>query len=94
MKLGMVFENGLLKVANIILEKLTAKEVTAEKLCVGQTCITEEELKALLEKSGIQTSQNPIPRQAPSRHKALAGKQDLRLRFWQPRSPRRVMNNE
>ncbi|OGF76471.1 hypothetical protein A3C77_03950 [Candidatus Giovannonibacteria bacterium RIFCSPHIGHO2_02_FULL_45_13] len=33
--------------------KLTVKEIQTEKLCIGQTCITEEELKALLEQRGI-----------------------------------------
>ena len=58
--LHIVFEDGLLKVANIITDKLTAKEVVAEKLCIGATCVTEAELKALL---GIETT--PEPEQAP-----------------------------
>ena len=33
--------------------KLTVKEIQTDKLCIGQTCVTENELKALLEKRGI-----------------------------------------
>ena len=68
--MNVVFENGLLKVTNIIVEKLTAKEVAADKLCIGQTCVTEEELKALLQQNGIQTQtaapSTPTPTPTPS----------------------------
>ncbi|MBI2023574.1 DUF5011 domain-containing protein, partial [Candidatus Giovannonibacteria bacterium] len=33
--------------------KLVVKEIQTEKLCIGSTCITETELKALLEKAGL-----------------------------------------
>lgn len=65
--MNIVFENGLLKVANIITDKIKTKEVEAEKLCIGQTCVTEQELKALLEGNGIQASQtNPSAGSGPT----------------------------
>ncbi|HXK41070.1 MAG TPA: tail fiber domain-containing protein, partial [Candidatus Paceibacterota bacterium] len=60
--LHIVFEDGLLRVANIITDKLTAKEVATEKLCIGATCVTEAELKALL---GIEATPVPIPEPTP-----------------------------
>ncbi|MBI4158451.1 MAG: hypothetical protein HY505_02440, partial [Candidatus Yanofskybacteria bacterium] len=61
--MNIVFEQGMIKVANIITDKLTAKEVTAEKVCVGVTCVTEQELKALLDKNGI--TNNELSNTAP-----------------------------
>ena len=69
-----VFERGLLKVANVIVEKLTAKELAADKLCIGQTCVTENELKALLESNNLQSTTNdsqqisePTPEPTPEK---------------------------
>ena len=46
--------------------KLTVKEIHTEKLCIGQTCVTEEELKTLLEKAGAApTNTNPPPPESP-----------------------------
>ncbi|KKT58771.1 MAG: hypothetical protein UX43_C0024G0001, partial [Candidatus Giovannonibacteria bacterium GW2011_GWB1_46_20] len=39
--------------------KLTVKEIQTDKLCVGSTCITETELKALLEQKGIAPAETP-----------------------------------
>ena len=33
--------------------KLVVKEIQTDKLCIGQTCVTEAELKALLENAGV-----------------------------------------
>jgi hypothetical protein len=43
-----------------------AKEITTEKLCVGQTCVTEDQLKTLLNNNGAAAAtqpqaQNPAP---------------------------------
>ena len=57
--LHIVFEDGLLKVANIITDKLTAKEICLEEVCVNKT-----QLKELLEKNGIIAPQ-PILESAP-----------------------------
>jgi hypothetical protein len=56
--LHIVFEDGLVKIAAIITDKLTAKEVATEKLCIGATCVTEQELKALLDKNQINLISN------------------------------------
>jgi hypothetical protein len=39
-----------------VTDKLTAKEVNTEKLCIGKTCVTEEELKILLNKNSQESS--------------------------------------
>lgn len=39
---------GVLKIAHVVTDKLTTKEVETEKLCIGTTCITELELKEIL----------------------------------------------
>ena len=52
--LGIVFEKGLLKIAELITDKLTTKE-----LCIEEVCITKDQLKALL-------NQNAIPASTPS----------------------------
>ncbi|OGN08431.1 MAG: hypothetical protein A3J46_05870 [Candidatus Yanofskybacteria bacterium RIFCSPHIGHO2_02_FULL_41_11] len=54
---NIVWEQGMLKVANIVTDKITAKEITTDKICVGITCVTEQELKALLQQAGTPTSQ-------------------------------------
>ena len=54
--MNIVFEQGLVRAARIITDKLTTKEVETDKLCIGQTCVTEQELKALLQRSGISGS--------------------------------------
>ena len=52
-----VFEKGLLKVAKIIADKITAREVDTERLCIrseaGETCVTKDQLDALLSNAGI-----------------------------------------
>ncbi|MFH1392762.1 MAG: tail fiber domain-containing protein, partial [Patescibacteria group bacterium] len=58
-----VFEKGLLRVASVITNKLSAVEVETKKLCVGETCVTEPELKKLLEKNNI--TPTPTPRETP-----------------------------
>jgi len=40
---------------------LAVKEIQTEKLCIGQTCITEIELKALLQTAGVSGSATPVP---------------------------------
>ena len=43
-----MFNDNVLTVANIITDKLIAKEVKTDKLCVGETCINENDLKDFL----------------------------------------------
>jgi hypothetical protein len=47
-KLGVLVQNGIAKV-----KQLFAEKVTTDQLCIGQTCVTEEQLKELLQKSAI-----------------------------------------
>jgi len=58
-KLGLIIENGIAQIKEIITEKLSAKVVVTNQLCLGQTCIDEAKLKELLEKTGtIGTTNN------------------------------------
>jgi hypothetical protein len=50
-KLGLIIENGIAQIKEIITEKLSAKVVVTNQLCLGQTCIDEAKLKELLERS-------------------------------------------
>jgi hypothetical protein len=56
-----VFEDGILRVANIISDKLTSKE-----LCLEDVCLTRDQLKALLDASGVPQQTTPESQQAPS----------------------------
>jgi hypothetical protein len=53
--LGVVFKNGFLKIAEIVTRK-----VTTDKLCVGATCVNEDQLKQLLQNAG-----NSLPTPTP-----------------------------
>lgn len=48
-KLGLVVNDGILS-----LKKLMGQEVQTEKLCVGETCVTEKELVELLKNSRVE----------------------------------------
>ncbi len=41
---------------DLIVEKITADEVQTEKLCIGETCVTETQLKDLLDDADVETS--------------------------------------
>ncbi|MCX6731442.1 MAG: tail fiber domain-containing protein, partial [Candidatus Parcubacteria bacterium] len=58
---NLVIEDGLLKISHIIVDKLTTKE-----LCVGDTCVNEEQLKILLEKNGLASPVAPVSAQEPA----------------------------
>jgi hypothetical protein len=51
-------EDGTLTAVRVITDELIAKNVKTETLCIGATCITEEELKTLLQKSEILNSKS------------------------------------
>jgi len=51
-----IFEKGLLKVATIITDKLTAKEI-----CLEEICVNKAQLQTLLEKNGIIATPTPTP---------------------------------
>jgi hypothetical protein len=57
-KLGLIIENGIAQIKEIITEKLSAKVVVTNQLCLGQTCIDEAKLKELLERSGTMGTTN------------------------------------
>jgi hypothetical protein len=44
----------------LTLRSLVADEVKTDKLCIGDTCITEDELKEILQSRGVQSSSNPV----------------------------------
>lgn len=44
---NIVFENGIMKIAQIFTDKLTTKE-----LCIEDVCVNKEQLKQLLQNSG------------------------------------------
>ena len=53
---GVIWEHGLMKIAHVITDKLTTKEVQTEKLCVEEVCINKDQLKELLEKNNVEGS--------------------------------------
>ena len=59
---NIVFENGLLRVAQIFTDRLVAKEI-----CLEDVCVTKEELKRLLENNQITNYSNSSnsPNQTP-----------------------------
>ena len=68
---GVVFEKGVLKVAAIITDKLTAnlgsfKKVETQELCADGVCVTQEQLKALLIQAGGTTQSEEEPSPVPS----------------------------
>ncbi|MBX4190382.1 tail fiber domain-containing protein, partial [Candidatus Parcubacteria bacterium] len=58
--LGIVFENSLIKVTELITDRFTTK-----KLCLDDVCIEKDQLKTLLEKEGILIP-TPLPMLSPS----------------------------
>jgi hypothetical protein len=55
------FNENVLTVAEIITDKLIAKEVKTDKLCIGETCISETELKEILQAKTNSTTNNQQP---------------------------------
>ena len=67
--LHIVFEDGLLKVANIITENITASfgtftKVKTQELCVDDICVTREQFKAVFDGNAGQTTE-PTPTPEP-----------------------------
>lgn len=54
-QLGIFFENGIVRAKEFIADKITAKE-----LCLEEVCINKEQLKMLLEKSQIPSTNSQI----------------------------------
>ena len=57
--LGIVFKQGYLKLSEIVTGK-----VTTDKLCVGTTCVNEDQLKQLLQNAGNSIA-TPTPDATP-----------------------------
>jgi hypothetical protein len=55
---GQIFK-GVAHFTEVFADKVTAPTVQTDKICVGQTCITEAELKIILEKSGTASVATP-----------------------------------
>jgi hypothetical protein len=51
-----VFEDGLIRVANIITDRFTTKE-----LCIEDVCVSRDQLKALLDVTGVPQQATPTP---------------------------------
>ena len=60
---GVIFEDGIIKIAQIVADKLTAKE-----LCLEDVCVNKNQLKALLEKNQVAPISNysNSPNQSPN----------------------------
>ncbi|PIP86297.1 hypothetical protein COW82_02910, partial [Candidatus Campbellbacteria bacterium CG22_combo_CG10-13_8_21_14_all_43_18] len=50
---GVIWENGIMKIAHVIADKLTVKE-----LCLEEVCINKEQLKQLLEQNNVNSVSN------------------------------------
>ncbi len=60
----LTIEEGLIKTAKGVFDDLTAGKATVQELCVDDICVTSQDLKALLEKTGVRTFM-PTPEPAP-----------------------------
>ena len=63
---NIVFENGLMKVAQIVTDKLVAKEI-----CIEEVCVNKEQLKLLLERNSTYVTPTPSPSITPESMPAL-----------------------
>jgi hypothetical protein len=54
------FNENVLTVAEVVTDKLTAKEIKTEKLCIGDTCVSEAELKEILQAKVTPNVPTPI----------------------------------
>ena len=58
--LGITIAQGVIKATEFIADKVTSGEVKTQKLCVDDTCITQSQFKALLEKNNISPESQPM----------------------------------
>ena len=63
--LGITINNGIVTIKNLVVEKLTAGEVDADKICLSGTCVTQGELSAMLENHVATSSPDTAPAAAP-----------------------------
>jgi hypothetical protein len=57
-----LLNSGVIKLAEVVTDKLIAKEVKTDKLCIGDTCIYENDLKEFIEYKKTNTNQtNSVP---------------------------------
>ena len=52
-KLAQGFKDGILTLAGVKAETMEANSITTDKLCVGTTCISEDELKEIIQQRNI-----------------------------------------
>ena len=55
-----VFEKGVLRIANIISDLIYTKKIVTDELCTDDICVSKEQLKALLIQAGGTTSPGNI----------------------------------
>ncbi|MBI2444085.1 MAG: hypothetical protein HYV42_02490 [Candidatus Magasanikbacteria bacterium] len=53
---GLTIEQGVLRIAEVITDKLTAQRVTTRELCVDDVCITKDQLRELLNRNQLQSA--------------------------------------
>jgi hypothetical protein len=63
--LGATLVDGVVNFARLAVGYLTVGEAKADRLCLGQTCVTETELIQLLQNNGTQSSPAPAPQPFP-----------------------------
>ncbi|MDO8467267.1 MAG: hypothetical protein Q7S83_03975 [bacterium] len=64
-------KTAVVTIKELVVDKLTSKEVNTDKLCVGATCITENQLQALLNQNlpvaaGVNGGNSPPPAPSPT----------------------------
>jgi len=67
-KIGVVFEKGVVRAANVIADKITAKQIKTEELCVDDICVTREKFKQVFGES--EPESEPVNTPAPSESSA------------------------
>ncbi|MEK7211237.1 MAG: hypothetical protein AAB731_01245, partial [Patescibacteria group bacterium] len=60
-KLGLIVQNGIAKVKEVIAEKITSDEIQTKKLCIDDVCVTKDELRTLLERARVESAPTSAP---------------------------------
>lgn len=63
--LGLTIENGIARARELFAERITAGEVRVEKLCVGDVCVDENQLRELLQRAAPTSASNVSPAPSP-----------------------------
>ncbi|MBI4120223.1 MAG: procyclic acidic repetitive family protein [Parcubacteria group bacterium] len=62
-KIGVIFENGIVRAKEFIAEKITAKQIKTEELCVDDICVTREKFRQVFGES--EPANTPAPSESP-----------------------------